>query len=125
VESRQHRRTESTPFRGGATRTDFTPGAAAIDRYIVHSIDYAAALTRKSELEADRYLRTGELASELPAEPAQIIPDRTHMALRAYRAWLVRLYTLGRYDGPTTLKRMRTDGSWETVVPLEETNSAA
>jgi hypothetical protein len=51
----------------------------------------------------------------LPSEPAQVKPDRTHVSLHAYRAWLVHLRSLGVYAGPVNLKRMRPDGTWEEL----------
>ena len=87
----------------------------AIDGYLAWSAGYSAGVARKSEREADHFLRTGEPASILPAEPAQVKPDRTHVTLHAYRAWLGHLCSLGVYAGPVTLKRMRADGTWEEL----------
>ena len=95
----------------------------AIEAYVAWSAGYAAGMARKSEREAAHYLRTGEPASALPAEPAQLKPDRTHVSLHAYRAWLVHLRSLGLYAGPVTLKRMRPDGTWEDLPDANEWES--
>lgn len=97
----------------------------AIDGYLAWCAGYSAGVARKSEREAEHYLQTGEVASVLPAEPAQVKPDRTHVTLHAYRAWLGHLRTLGVYAGPATLKRMRPDGTWEELRLPGEAKPAA
>ena len=92
----------------------------AIDAYLAWCEGYAAGMARKSEREAARYLRTGEPASVLPAEPVQVKPDRTHVSLHAYRAWLAHLSSLGLYTGSVNLKRMRPDGTWEELRVVGE-----
>ena len=88
----------------------------AIDGYLAWCARYAFGLAVKSEREANHYLRTGETASLLPTEPAQIKPDRTHVTLYAYQAWLGHLRSLGVYTGGVNLKRMRPDGTWEDLL---------
>ena len=87
----------------------------AIDRYLAWAEGYAAGLARKGEREAARYVETGEPAAALPPELAQVKPDRTHVALRSYRAGLAHLRSVGVYAGPAELTRMRPDGSWEPL----------
>ena len=102
--------------RDGVPRADRDAHAErAIDGYLAWSAGYSAGLARKSEREAAHYLRTGEPASVLPSEPAQVKPDRTHVSLHAYQAWLAHLRSLGMYTGPVNLKRMRPDGTWEEL----------
>ena len=97
----------------------------AIDGYLAWTAGYSAGLARRSEREAAHYLLTGEPTSVIPAEPAQLKPDRTHVALHAYRAWLAHLRSLGLYNGSITLKRMRSDGTWEDLhLPGESPLSA-
>ena len=92
----------------------------AIENYVSWCAGYSAGLADKSEREAAHFLLTGEPASVLPAEPAQIKPDRTHVTLHAYQAWLGHLRSLGVYAGGVNLKRMRPDGTWEELrLPAE------
>ena len=87
----------------------------AIEDYVSWCVGYAAGVAHKTEREAAHFVQTGEPASVLPAEPAQVKPDRTHVTLHAYQAWLGHLRSLGVYAGGVNLKRMRPDGTWEDL----------
>ena len=97
----------------------------AIQNYLSWCAGYAAGLAHKSEREASHYLETGEPASRVPAELAQVKPDRTHVSLHAYSAWLGHLRSLGLYAGGVRLKRMLPDGSWEELRLPGEMPAAA
>ena len=109
VAALRHERVGVPPAERGAR------GERAIDAYLAWCARYAAGLASRSEREDSHYLQTGEPASVLPAEPAQIKPDRTHVSLHAYQAWLGHLRAIGAYRDGVSLKRMRSDGTWEEL----------
>lgn len=78
--------------------------------------DYVAVLTDISEREASRYRATGEPQSRIEVGLAQEKSDLTDVRLIAYRERLRQLARTAGYDGPTVLKRMRPDGSWEPLA---------
>ena len=87
----------------------------AIDRYLAWADGSAAALTRKSAREAAWYQQTGEPARVLVAGLAHLKTDATDARLRDDRVWLWELKQRGVYEGPTALRRLRPDGSWEPL----------
>src|SRR5687768_17018902 len=86
----------------------------AIERYVVRAEIYVAALTRKANREAAAFVESGAPASEL-LTLWELKDDQTYDALRTYRRRLAQMAHRGLYEGPTTLKRLRPDGSLETV----------
>ena len=87
----------------------------ALGRYIARRDTYVSALTRKSVREAMKFLETGEMPAELVAPLVEAKEDGTRRALAAYRERLSQLAQHGRYSGPTALRRLRPDGSWEPL----------
>jgi hypothetical protein len=86
----------------------------AVERYVQRAAVYVAALTRKSEREAALYAETGTLPAEIMAL-GELKSDQTEEALRAYRRRLAEMARRGLYAGPVQLRRIRADGSWETL----------
>ena len=88
----------------------------AVQRYLQSMDDYAAVLTDNSEREASYYRLTGEPQTRIEMGLAHEKFDRTELVLIAYRERLRQLARSGSYRGPTSLRRMRADGSWEPLT---------
>ena len=86
----------------------------AVERYVQRADVYVAALTRKSVREAALYEETGTLPAEITGL-GELKSDQTEEALRAYRRRLAEMARRGFYAGSVQLKRIRADGSWETL----------